>query len=506
MKLTFLSVLFILHNIMKVILAGYNVDSEVIDDLKKKSPHREDVTPETLSASYARISRDPRPANELRAVARKEVEKARRSNRKIIFKMGHHSVAEHAVFNFDIIGVSRLALEEIEKFRLCSYTEKSQRYISLTDDFVIPDEIKTSGQEDLFVRTVKSQNALYHKLFKRLKPYFFEKNEEMAADPKKQSILEGWAKEDARYVASLATEGQLGMTVNARNLEFMIRRFASTKLAELKEFNQKIYKLAKEVAPSIIIFTEAHDFDTKTYKEIEKKTQALLEPGGKNTQLISLVDHTPDADTKLAASLLHSSSSLPYAECIRNARCLRPEDKKELLELAFKHMEFYDFPLREFEYVSLTYDLVISASCFAQLKRHRMATLTAQDYNPGLGVTVPPSLQEIGARKEFMEIIDETNRVCSLLKEKTDCGADYVLTNAHRRRVLLKVNARELYHISRLREDATAQWDIREVAGEISRLAREVMPLTCLLVGGKDAYPGMYEEIFGRPPKLFPPE
>jgi thymidylate synthase ThyX len=479
---------------MKVILAGYNVDSEVIDDLKKKSPHREDVTPETLSASYARISRDSRPANELRAVARKEVEKARRSNRKIIFKMGHHSVAEHAVFNFDIIGVSRLALEEIEKFRLCSYTEKSQRYISLTDDFVIPDEIKTSGQEDLFVRTVKSQNALYHKLFKRLKPYFFEKNEEMAADPKKQSILEGWAKEDARYVASLATEGQLGMT-----------GFASTKLAELKEFNQKIYNLVKEVAPSIIIFTEAHDFDVKTYEEIEKKAHDLLESAGKNTQLVSLVDHTPDADTRLAASLLHSSSSLPYAECIRKARRLSPEDKKELLELAFKHMEFYDFPLREFEYVSLTYDLIISASCFAQLKRHRMATLTAQDYNPGLGVTVPPSLLEIGARKEFMEIIDETNRVYSLLKEKTDYGAEYVLTNAHRRRVLLKVNARELYHISRLREDATAQWDIREVAGEISRLAREVMPLTFLLAGGKDAYPGRYEEVFGRPPKLFPP-
>ncbi len=491
---------------MKVILAGYNVDSEVIDDLKKKSPHREDVTPETLSASYARISRDPRPANELRAVARKEVEKARRSNRKIIFKMGHHSVAEHAVFNFDIIGVSRLALEEIEKFRLCSYTEKSQRYISLTDDFVIPDEIKTSGHEDLFVRTVKFQNALYHKLFKRLKPYFFEKNEEMAADPKKQSILEGWAKEDARYVASLATEGQLGMTVNARNLEFMIRRFASTKLAELKEFNQKIYNLAKDVVPSIILFTEARDFDAKTYEEIEKKAQALLEPGRKKTQLVSLVDHTPDADTRLAASFLHSSSSLPYMECLRKARRLKPEDKKELLELAFKHMEFYDFPLREFEYVSLTYDLVISASCFAQLKRHRMATLTAQDYHPGLGVTVPPSLQEIGARKEFMEIIDETNRVYSLLKEKTDYGAEYVMTNAHRRRVLLKVNARELYHISRLGEDSTAQWDIREVAGEISRLAREVMPLTCLLVGGKDAYPGMYEEVFGRSPKIFPPE
>lgn len=135
---------------MKVILAGYNIDSAVIEELKGNSPPRDDITPETLSASYARVSRDPRPIDELRAVARAEVERARKSNRNILFRMGHHSVAEHAVFNFDIIGVSRLALEEIEKFRLCSYTEKSQRYVTLRDDFIVPEEIKRAGLMKIF--------------------------------------------------------------------------------------------------------------------------------------------------------------------------------------------------------------------------------------------------------------------------------------------------------------------------------------------------------------------
>jgi len=146
---------------MKVILSGYNVDSTVIEELKKTSPPRDDITPETLSASYARISRDPRSVDELRAVARAEVQRARRSNRTIIFKMGHHSVAEHAVFNFDIIGVSRLAIEEIEKFRLCAFTEKSQRYIKLKDDFVLPEEVKKAGKQELFLDTIRAQNSLY---------------------------------------------------------------------------------------------------------------------------------------------------------------------------------------------------------------------------------------------------------------------------------------------------------------------------------------------------------
>ncbi|UCC40003.1 MAG: FAD-dependent thymidylate synthase [Candidatus Aminicenantes bacterium] len=490
---------------MRVILAGYNVDSEVIEDLKKSSLPREDVTPETLSASYARISRDPRPANELRAVAREEVEKARRSNRNIIFKMGHHSVAEHAVFNFDIIGVSRLAIEEIEKFRLCSYTEKSQRYITLGDDFVIPEEVKKAGKEELFTSTIRAQNRLYHMLYKKLKPHIFKKNKEIAEDPKKRSMLDGWAKEDARYVVSLATEGQLGMTVNGRNLELLIRRFASKRLAELKEFNHKIYALAKEVAPSIILFTEASDFNSKTYDELEERAGSFLKQPDESRKQARLVEFTPEADNKLAASLFHTVSSSSFEECIKKAKSLTAEEKKEFLKLAFKYMEFYDFPLREFEYVSLTFDLVISATCFAQLKRHRMATLTAQKYNPDLRVIVPPSIEEIGAKQEFMEMIDRTSDVYSDLKEILEHGAEYVLTNAHRRRALIKVNARELYHISRLREDATAQWDIRRMASEMSKLAREVMPLTCLLIGGKDAYPDVYECIFGKKPKFFPP-
>jgi thymidylate synthase ThyX len=113
---------------MKVILAGFNVDLDALKEYKKKDIV---LTPESISAAYARISRSPKPVDSLRQESRKEVAKARRSNRTIIFEMGHHSVAEHAVFNFDIIGISRTAIEELEKFRLCSYTEKSQRYVTL---------------------------------------------------------------------------------------------------------------------------------------------------------------------------------------------------------------------------------------------------------------------------------------------------------------------------------------------------------------------------------------
>jgi flavin-dependent thymidylate synthase len=492
---------------MRVILAGYNVDKEVIDDLKKHDPSRQDVTPETFSASYARISRDPRPVDELRAAAREEVERARRSNRNIIFKMGHHSVAEHAVFNFDVIGVSRLAIEEIEKFRLCSYTEKSQRYIKLEDEYIIPEEVKKARKEDLFIDTIKAQNRLYHSLYEKLRPYVFETNKGLAENPRNHSMLDGWAKEDARYIVCLAMEGQLGLTLNARNLEFLLRRFSSKKLAEIKEFKQAVYTLAKDVAPSIILFTESNDFDAKTYKELEEEVGSLSIPEEIQTlDPVKLIDHTPDADTKLIASILHTTSSHSFVECLKKAKSLDPAKKKRYIKKAFQYMEFYNSTLREFEFVDLTFDLILSATSFAQLKRHRMATLTAQDYNPDLGVTVPPTIIEIGQKKEFMRVIERTNEAYEELKKHMEIGAEYVLTNAHRRRILLKLNARELYHVSRLREDATAQWDIRALSGKMTGLAKEIMPLTCLLIGGKDIYPDLYKEVFGIPPKTIPPK
>jgi len=490
---------------MKINLAGYNLDSTVIEELKKSAPERADVTPETLSAAYARISRDPRPIDELRKSARAEVEKARRSNQAIIFKMGHHSVAEHAVFNFDVIGISRLAVESLEHFRLCSFTEKSQRYITLGDDYVAPDEIKTSPFINEYRSMIKLQNDFYHRAYEKLREHVFAKHNNLAKDEKNHNLLEGWAKEDARYVTALATQGQLGLTVNARNLELMVRRFASNRYSEVKQIGQKIYRLAKEVAPSIILFTEANDYDSKTYEEISK-FRKLEAKGGVQKKLVTLEDHSRDADDIVIASLLHTVSKASFTDCKKAASKMTAAKKKEIIKAACKRMEFYDATLREFEYANLTFDLVISASCFAQLKRHRTATITAQDYDPSLGVTIPQAFHDVGIAKEFKEILCRTEDLYYEMEPKLGIFAQYILTNAHRRRVLLGVNARELYHISRMREDEHAQWDIRDVSAKMSELAKKEMPLTFMLIGGKDRYPDLYKKVYGVPPKLMPPK
>ncbi len=486
---------------MEVILAGHNIDYEIIREIGAAHPERQDLTPETVAAAYARISRNPRPVNELRMLARGEVEKARASNRNIVFEMGHSSIAEHAVFNLDILAVSRLLVEEIEKFRLASYTEKSQRYVLLTDDFVTPAEVRRAGLEGVFSETVRAQNRCYHRLFEKLLPFVFETYPELAADPANRLLLEGWAKEDARYIIALATETQLGMTVNARSTELMIRRLAASPLVEAQECSRQLYAATQRVAPSLVRYTEPTAYDRETGEELRAQAAEIAgrtsaPPHEGAVLAVSLLDATPGADEKVIAALLHGASHLPFAGCREIAARMDRREQEALVKTALRHMQAYDAAPREFEHAALTFELTISATCFAQMKRHRMATITVQEYDPSLGVTVPPNVISIGEEKAFREVCARTEETWEMIRRAAPAAAAYILTNAHRRRVAMTVSARELYHLARVRADRHAQWDIRETAGRMVAAGREAMPLTLMLAAGKDGFDALRDRVF----------
>jgi len=490
---------------VKITLAGFNVDYETLKELKKDKTTNAPLTPEVFSAAYARISRSPKTVTELRKIAKKQIEKARRINKKIIFEMGHHSVAEHAVFNFDIMDISRLLTEEVERFRLCSYTEKSQRYIKLKGNYVIPYEIANSRYIDEFVKLMDKGTKLYHKFYKTIVDCETSKLEKTATEEEIRAITLK-ANEDARYVLSLSTKTQLGETINARNLELVLRRFASHNLKEARTFGRKIFNLVKPIAPSVILFYKENAFDKKTYTSLKhlakiKKGKIRFE---KNSN-VNLIDWTKDADSILIATILHTVSNVSFKKALHTTKAMNAKDKKELIKRVFQDMELYDTVLREFEYAHLTFELVVSATCFAQLKRHRQATITSQTYSPELGVTTPGSLKDAGMEKPFGNFIDRTNNLFNKMEKTLGFASQYVLTNAHRKRVLLSINARELYHISRLREDDHAQWEIRDKTGKMVALAKKVMPLTLIATGGKDKYPQVYKRIFGRYPKIIKP-
>ena len=483
---------------MKIFLAGHNVDMNLIEQMKKQHPELSDkFTPETISAAYARISRDPRPVNELREIAVNEVEKAKKSNQAIIFDMGHSSVAEHVVFNFDVIGLSRLAIEELEHFRLASYTEKSQRYVTLTDDYVVPEEISDAADVLKFKEIIALQNEFYHELYAKLREHVFEQNSELAKEPKNHRLLEGWAKEDARYICALATLGQLGMTINARTLELMLRRFAASDLAEVRELGLSLYNQVKDIAPSVVRYTKATDYDKNKYSAIKNYTDIDVKSTKRAVQKAKLVSYTQDLDDLVVAALLHTVSKADLDDIETVVKKLSKKEKQKILKDALKNIKLYDTVLREFEFADFVFEVSLSAACFGQLKRHRLCTITSQNYDINLAVEIPQAIVEVGFREKFLAVVEKTNEVYVYFKKKYSAGVgNYVLTNSHKRKVLVKINARALYHLSRLREDEHAQWDIRNISSEMVKLAKEVAPITTFLMCGKSSFSEVYEREY----------
>lgn len=460
----------------RVILAGFNVDTTVLEELRGGRGDAP-ATPETLSAAYARISRDPRPVGELRAAARADVGRARVSNQRIVFEFGHHSVAEHAVFNFDLIGVSRLVVEAVEARRLASYTEKSQRYIRLGEDFIVPEEVQDAGLAPAF-------RAYVGRCFDR-----YAAAASAIEGAGREARLAG---EDARYLLPLAVTTQLGMTVNARTLEYLVRCLAAHPLAEAREVGRDLLAAAGEVAPSLLLFVDPSPYQRGRAREVREAARTLGLNDSRRPAIrregpdVRLLHATPDGDVRILAAVLTATAGMDAGEALDRVERLGPEGRAHLFDAVTRGLGVHDPLPREFEHASLTFEVVLSAAAFGQLKRHRMATVTTGPYDPALGVTVPPSFQEASLEGLLGEARRDAEAVWENLGGQEFPAAAYACLNAHRRRVLLTLNLREMYHVSRLREDSHAQWDIRALASAMSAEARRAFPVCASLLGGKD--------------------
>ena len=456
---------------MKVILAGLNVEADLVKEAE--SALGVEMTPEVISAAYARISRDPRDVNILRREARKEVIKARRSNEAIVFDMGHSSIAEHAVLNFDIIGISRIAVEAIEHFRLASYTEKSQRYIRLGRDHVVPAEITESGFREEFLELVETLNLYYEELYNMII---------------RSGSDSGTAKEDARYLMPLATSAQIGMTINARSLEYMISRLSCHRLAEVREFSGKLAEIAHKKIPSLVKYPEPTEYYKMMPMIRERAGRVSSGRPDNHFKRVDLVDATIDGDIRLAAGIIFSGSDASYADSFIAASEMKKDEMAAVIASTMKELKPYDGVWREFENIDMLFEVIVSASCYAQLKRHRMTTQTVQRYSTGLGVSIPESIKKAKGIGIFRKALKRSEVLYRKISDRAGISADYVLTNAHRRRVLVKINMRELYHFSRLRSDSHAQWEIREISDMMCALAKERFPSGGSMLGGKDDF------------------
>lgn len=149
---------------------------------------------------------------------------------KAALKSGHESILEHAVYTFEVKGVSRVTEIQLVRHRIgVSYSIQSGRYCARDPtNYVVPFD-----PQDRVRDAIEGFNIALRNLDEELQ-------------------FAGVKEEDRRYFYPQGLKTNIILTINAREL----RHIASLRMCmraqkEIRELVTKMVKLAKEVSPTI---------------------------------------------------------------------------------------------------------------------------------------------------------------------------------------------------------------------------------------------------------------
>ncbi len=436
-------------------------------------------SPETIAVAFAKTSRSPLPfdeiANDLNA------EKSAEFNEKWVVGYGHASVAEHAVLHLAIENVSRLAVEMIEANRLASFTEKSTRYQNWHHQaFFTPPELKGHPLEQDYQDTCTKLFDFYIDCQPQLQAQLMRGRSRLVGESEAayERCIRSQALDAARYLLPAAALANLGMTANARTLEYAISKMLSSQLEEVRQIGESIKSAACASVPTLIKYAAVNKYQSSLRDW--KCPEFAQHFDSATSDWLTLVNCNSLGVEKLLASMLYRHGDQDYDTCFRYASNLSDEEKTKLLKSFLDEMGDHDNPPHEFEHTSYTFDILMDQGAYYEVKRHRMMTQSPQSLNASLGYATPRIFEDSGLLKQYHEAMDQTAACWKKLADWNPSVASYIVPNGFNRRVLLSLNVREAYTFIKLRSSTNAHFSVRRVA---YRMAEEIQKVHPVLAG-----------------------
>lgn len=387
---------------------------------------------------------------------------------KRIIGMGHKSIIEHDYLVFALCDVTPIVEQTIIGNRLTSFTIKSRREVDFRNaGFYVPE----FRNKDL---TLHEKNEELKEKYVAHMKYLFNTYGDIADA--------GINVEDARFILPYSYHSNIIMGLNARELEKMIiyLKYGSvSKIAELKELGENLYKLVKDYVPYLVDGIESGAECSNN--EFEYMESMIERPEIKIIDKPHLISYTPNADDVILKSsiMYHFQCSEKEAENLLKVASEKDSDYKAKCMDIILHKE----ERRELEQVSFTFQIPISLSILTHLTRHRMHSLLVPEFLPMWNMNnyvIPATIKAIPElEKVFINANDENIKVFEEFKNAGIAEEDliYFYLGCQMLNVTTTMNGRTLQWILRLRCCNKAQWQIRAIAKEIAKQVQEVAPL-----------------------------
>ena len=440
-----------------------------------------DLSQEQLAVVFAMTSRRPEAFDVIAAEV--GVEKAAQFHERWVLNYGHASVAEHAIIHMAVENISRLACDTLEDNRLASYTEKSSRYQILDRNAFFEPEGLVDGEYLATYRNIcqslfDSYTVMVSKMMEALPGVLPQIDGE--SDSAYKLKVRRLAVDSCRFVLPASTLTNVGVTMNARSMEHAITKLLSSDLQEERTIGEELLEQGRMITPTLIKYADYNNY-IHTSRDVQRDLgqqhflTAPISPVNDNV-VATLHQYDPDAPKKLAAAILYPQGRESYGSIEDKIATLDEHEIQNIVDRYFEGFGAHDVPGRELEVVDYVFELVMDYGAYREFKRHRMQTYIPQQLTTNLGYIVPDFIDEVGLRQEFDDNMQKAHEAETKLADVPGNIAQYVVTHAHLRRILVKLNLRECYHLFKLRTQESAHFTIRRVAFAALLVVQEVHP------------------------------
>ncbi|CAN5725601.1 FAD-dependent thymidylate synthase [soil metagenome] len=437
-------------------------------------------------------------------------ERAARLYDSVFVEYGDDSVAQLGGVHLACEQSSQLLAKALEWGRLAAYLEQSTRYMRYDDKpggmwrATVPPEIDGTAAGDRYVAFLDEAFTTYGRMYEPMHAWFRErypKSEDDSDFVYRQTIMAKTC-DTLRVLLPAGTRSNLGIYASGQSYEQLLMRLASHPLAEMRECGELMKTELRKVIPEFLkrVDVEERGIAWSEYwranrERVDELTARVLGDAGakpEHRDEVTLVEHDPEGEAKIAAAVLYASSDMPDDQLLSLARSMPREQVAEILRTSVgDRSNRRHKPGRSWERSSYRFDVVCDYGAFRDLQRHRPLTIEWQRLTTEHGYETPAQIDDAGLRAEWERVMQssaETER--ALIDAGFAEQAQYAVSMAFRIRFVMQMTAREAMHLTELRSQPAGHPVYRRVAQSMHRLIADVHPA----IGETVAYVS-YDEV-----------
>jgi thymidylate synthase ThyX len=413
---------------------------------------------------------------------------------RIFVEYGDDSVAQLGGVHLACEQSSQLLAKALEWGRLAAYLEQSTRYMRYDDRpggrwrATVPPELEGTPLAERFDACLDELFGIYGRLYEPMQAYWRERVPQGADDSDfiyRQSIMAKTC-DTLRVLLPAATRSNLGIFATGQSYEQLLMRLAVHPLAEMRDYGALMLPELRAVIPEFLTRVDVDERGVAWgayWKDVRERTEDLaakftgdIDPEPR--EMVNLVDHDPEGETKVIAAVLYASSRLPDDQLLELVRRMSPEDRAAVLAASVgERGNRRHKPGRAWERTGYRFDVTCDFGAFRDLQRHRPLTIEWQRLTPELGYDVPAEIAEAGFEDDWHRAMTVSRETWEALEAAgLPDVSQYAVSMAYRIRFAMQMTAREAMHLTELRSQPTGHPVYRRVAQAMHEAIARVHP------------------------------